>query len=70
MLLHLQGYDPDLVKQVEAGTLTIPQAMKQVKAEQKAANRAAEVASMQLEVKGDYAPDIIHGDARESRVRR
>ena len=62
----LQQHAPDLLKQVEIGKLTITQAIKQVKAEQKAAERAAEVAAMQLEVKGNYAPDIIHGDALES----
>ncbi len=45
------------------------QAAKQVKAEQKSANRAAEVAAMQLEVKGNYTPDIIHGDTLETRLR-
>ena len=42
------------------------EASKQLKTEQKSAARAAEVAAMQLEVKGNYAPDIIHGDALES----
>ena len=57
---------PDLAEQVRRGTLSLEKAIKQIKAEQKAAERTAEVAAMQLEVKGNYAPDIIHGDALES----